>query len=150
MPAPKRLVAPDPREITYHVMRQILQEHTAVWNSRIPDLTKPQLVVMTALARNPGIDQVTTSRLALVDTATLGGVVLRLEKRGLIARDPDPEDRRRYLLRLTDEGKATLRSAGKKALKLDAELLARLEPDEQQQLFDLLTKLSTPRPAETK
>jgi MarR family transcriptional regulator, temperature-dependent positive regulator of motility len=128
-------------------MRKILQEHSSVWNVRIPELTKPQIVVLAFLILNPGVDQVTMSRLSVIDTATLAGVILRLEKRGLVTRETDPEDRRRYLLQITDEGKAAYRAATKVAEKVDDEMMARLTPDEQEQLIVLLNKLATP-PAE--
>lgn len=125
-------------------MRKILQEHTSVWNVRIPELTKPQIVVLALLILNPGVDQVTMSRLSVIDTATLAGVILRLEKRGLLTRETDPEDRRRYLLQITDEGKAAYRAATKVAEKVDGEMMARLTPDEQEQMIVLLNKLATP------
>ena len=44
------------------------------------------------------------SRQASLDTSTVGDVVNRLIERGYVVRSRDPEDRRRNLLTLTDEG----------------------------------------------
>ncbi len=44
----------------FHLMRVVLQEHTARWASLMPDLTKPQYAVLEALDTAPeGLDLMT-------------------------------------------------------------------------------------------
>ncbi|MEZ5797114.1 MAG: winged helix DNA-binding protein [Paracoccaceae bacterium] len=43
---------------------------------------------------------------AAMDAATVKGVVDRLARQGLVATAPDPEDRRRLTVTLTDDGRA--------------------------------------------
>jgi DNA-binding MarR family transcriptional regulator len=74
------------------------------------DLTGPQL---TALSRLERLGSVTTAELARreqLTPQTMGGTVAVLEDRGLVARTADPADGRRWLLTVTDAGRAALSS----------------------------------------
>jgi DNA-binding MarR family transcriptional regulator len=65
----------------------------------------------------------------------------RLEQAGLIARAPDPADRRGTLITLTDAGHALLDTAIEAHLANERRLLAALTEAEQRALADLLRKL---------
>jgi DNA-binding MarR family transcriptional regulator len=65
----------------------------------------------------------------------------RLEAAGLVARKPDPDDRRGTLVRLTAKGKSVLDAAADKHVANEERLLAALSAREQQQLGELLKKL---------
>lgn len=127
---------------TFHLMRRVLQEHGAHWQTRLPQLTKPQYAALRAIRERPGIEQSAVATVAGIDKATLALVLLRLEQRGLITRAVDPLDRRRRLVRLTDDGDREVRNTFPVAAEVDAFLLDRLTPREGQQLLGLLTKLS--------
>lgn len=128
---------------TLHLMRRVLQEHGAHWQTRLPQLTKPQYAVLRAVRESPGIEQSAVAAVAGIDKATLAAVLLRLEQRGLLGRTVDATDRRRRLLRLTDAGMHEVRRALPVAAEVDAYLLDRLDPAEREQLHHLLTKIVT-------
>lgn len=65
----------------------------------------------------------------------------RLEEAGLVARRPDPNDRRGTLVRLTPKGKTLIDTATTKHVANEARLLSPLTVREQQQLTELLRKL---------
>jgi len=69
-------------------------------------------------------------------------VVDDLEAAGLVARKPDPDDRRATLVNLTPAGTKVLATI--RRLRRDAmvSLVERLEPSEQAELLRLLTRLS--------
>ena len=69
---------------TFHLMRRVLQEHGAHWQTRLPQLTKPQYAVLRAIGERPGIEQTAVGTAAGIDKATLAAVLLRLEQRDLI------------------------------------------------------------------
>ena len=65
----------------------------------------------------------------------------RLETAGLIARTPDPTDRRGTQITLTDAGHAALDARIEAHLDNERDLIAALSPAEQEQLAGLLRKL---------
>jgi len=77
-----------------------------------------------------------------MDPATVQGVIGRLEKRGLIARKPDPGDRRRTLWRLTKKGAELLARAVPAGIRVTAATLDPLDPKEQRTFLDLLSRMS--------
>lgn len=65
----------------------------------------------------------------------------RLEKKGLIARHPNPNDRRGTLVALTDEGLALVEKVLEAHLENETRIVAPLTRGEQEQLSVLLGKL---------
>ena len=77
-------------------------------NARGTGLTRSQWQVLAHLAQNEGIHQGKLAELLDVEAITLGRIVDRLEKLGLIERLPHPSDRRIWLLHLTDAARPKL------------------------------------------
>jgi DNA-binding MarR family transcriptional regulator len=65
----------------------------------------------------------------------------RLERAGLIAREPDPDDRRGVLIALTAKGREAVDGALVAHMENEQALLSGLTRAEQRQLADLLRKL---------
>jgi DNA-binding MarR family transcriptional regulator len=68
-------------------------------------VTAPQRLVIRLVARFPGIPAGQIARLLHVHPSTLTGILQRLERQGLVRRRPDPKDRRRALLGITEKGR---------------------------------------------
>ena len=81
-------------------------------------------------------------RETLVTSGTMTNRVDRLAGRGLVARFPDPADRRGVLVELTDFGKHTVDGALETLLKRERALLGSLSAQELAGLSTLLRKLS--------
>ncbi len=69
-------------------------------------VTLPQLRVLYAVRRSPGITTGELARLLGISVSTTSGLVIKLVDRGLLARTTLPEDRRQEPLYLTDTGQA--------------------------------------------
>ena len=76
------------------------------------------------------------------DRGQLVGLLDELEERGFVERKRDPNDRRRHLVRLTADGKKTLRKLRALAGRLDDDFLAPLSDDEREALHSLLLRLA--------
>ncbi len=66
----------------------------------------------------------------------------RLEQRGLVVRQPDPDDRRGVQVRLTPAGLALIDGAVASHVQLEADYLSALSDTQQRQLENLLTLLT--------
>jgi len=70
-------------------------------------ITLPQFDVMAALARKQhGITMTELSRLLIVSNGNVTGIIDRLVAEKRVARQPSPNDRRSFLVRLTPKGEA--------------------------------------------
>lgn len=87
-------------------------------------LTADQFVLLTSLADAGATPQKTLVRLTGSDPNTTSEMLARLERRGLVSRSPDADDRRARLVTLTDEGLRLQRAAWKASGPL-RDLLAR-------------------------
>lgn len=65
-------------------------------------ITPVQMLVMTALFRGDGISISELGKRCYLDNSTLTGVIDRLEGQGLVSRNDSPEDRRAYIVNLTE------------------------------------------------
>jgi DNA-binding MarR family transcriptional regulator len=70
------------------------------------DLTPPQFALLAFLWQQDGLTQVELSEKGQIDRSTIGGLIDRLERVGLLERRQHPQDRRAYLIYLTEQGKA--------------------------------------------
>ncbi|SDP75649.1 DNA-binding transcriptional regulator, MarR family [Actinopolyspora xinjiangensis] len=126
----------------FHLMRRVMQEHAAYWQTHLPRLTKVQYAVLSETERTPGIEQSQLGHHAAIDKATLASLLTRMEQRGLISRTVDPADRRRRLVELTDQGRTELRASAPVAEAVDSELLDRISDSERRELHRILGKMS--------
>ncbi|MBW8487120.1 MarR family winged helix-turn-helix transcriptional regulator [Actinomadura parmotrematis] len=99
------------------------------------------VAVLAALAEGPPVSQRALGTRLGIDPSDLVEVVGRLEGLGLARRERDPADRRRYLVEPTAAGRAELDAVTAGAARLDAELLAPLDPGERAQLHALLLRV---------
>ncbi len=81
-----------------------------------------------------------TSTLMLTSSGTTKRLD-RLERAGLVVREPDPGDRRGTLIALTDKGRRLIDGLTPDHLANEDRLLAALAPDERERLAGLLREL---------
>jgi DNA-binding MarR family transcriptional regulator len=100
--------------------------------------------VLAALRRSGAHAELTPTDLARQRMMTSGGmtaVIDRLERQGLVARSPNPQDRRGTLIRLTDTGRELVDRAMEVHTQAEHALVAGLDEGEREQLGVLLRKL---------
>ncbi|EMD4808214.1 MarR family transcriptional regulator [Salmonella enterica] len=131
------------RNTAFHLLRQLFQQHTARWQHKLPELTKPQYAVMRAIAEHPCIEQVDLTEAAVSTKATLAEMLSRMEHRGLVRRENDPLDKRRRFVSLTAEGRTLLAAAIPVGDCVDDEFLGRLSDEEREQFTQLVRKMMT-------
>ena len=100
--------------------------------------------VLAALRRSGEPYRLTPTALSRSMMVSSGGTTKRLDRleaRGLIRRDPDPDDRRGTLVTLTDAGLESIDTVVSEHVRNEARLLAALAPNERDTLEQLLRHL---------
>lgn len=98
--------------------------------------------VLAALAEAGPLPQHHLGEVLGVDRTTMVGLIDQLEEEGLLCRRRSPDDRRRYLIELTPDGRAQARGLLVIGSEVDAELLAGLTPHEVSVLDRLLARIA--------
>ncbi|WP_181164636.1 MarR family winged helix-turn-helix transcriptional regulator [Amaricoccus solimangrovi] len=97
--------------------------------------------MLVSIGRSPGMRQRALAEARGLDPASAGQIIDALQNRGLVRRCPDPNDRRAWLLELTDEGRKTRERAAPLALGAQARMLRVLSEQEVSQLADLMARV---------
>lgn len=128
-----------------HSIRRLQQIAVAIFmqESQESAVTPVQFAVLHKLASQPNVDQRSLARAVSFDTSTIGGVVDRLEARGLLKRSLSPQDRRVRLLNLTSEGVELLAATTPSALRAQSRILEPLSQVQREQLLSLMQTLIT-------
>lgn len=130
-----------------HLIRRLHQVSTQVFAARLKaagiDLTPVQFAALDAIGANPGADQAGIAALIAYDKATIGGVIDRLEAKGLVVRVPSQRDRRAREVSLTEAGVSLLAMATPEVYALQDDILAGLDARERAQFLKLASKALT-------
>jgi len=133
----------------YHVDRQVgfilrkaNQRHVAIFASHITDLTPPQFATLSKLNEVGETSQNQLGVLVAMDAATVKGVIDRLKARHLVEVTKHAVDRRRLMVRLTEQGRNLVAELTPLAERITAETLAPLSPREAATLLKLLARIA--------
>jgi len=134
----------DTIEMAGHLIRRLHQQSTQVFQAQTQaagiDLTSVQYAALAAIAEQPAIDQAGLSATIGFDRATIGGVIDRLENKGLVQRMISAHDRRARLLHLTAKGKRLLSASRPVVEAAQTDMLAPLSPAERSTFLALAKK----------
>jgi DNA-binding MarR family transcriptional regulator len=108
---------------------------------RIVALTPPQYAILGLLWEKDGRPLSELAAACCCSPSTVTGIVDTLEKKGLVTRELNLEDRRSYLLQLTEQGEA-LKEATPDPDRIFAGCCPSIEAEELKQLGTLLGKLN--------
>ncbi|MBD9734181.1 MarR family transcriptional regulator, partial [Streptomyces sp. H28] len=126
-----------------HLARRLQQAHHLLWNTMVSeDITSPQYAVLNALVAEPGLDQRTVGERVGLDRSTIAEVVARLVRRGLLGKDRDPRDGRRFLLHPTADGERTHRRLTVRTGRMNRVFLAPLDAAEQAVFIELVRRVA--------
>ncbi|WP_261384851.1 MarR family winged helix-turn-helix transcriptional regulator [Vannielia litorea] len=127
-----------------HLIRRLNQIAVAIFTERLAErgleLTPVQYAVLSTLGESEGLGQAALAGAVAYDKVTIGGVLDRMESKGLVARRVSPRDRRARELSLTEQGAALLAEAKPVVAALQSDILAGLDTAEQATFLALLQK----------
>lgn len=133
-----------------HLLRRAYQRHVAIFQQGIPDsqLTAAQFVVLCAVHERSACSLNDIVRATAIDQGTARGVVERLKARGLLEVSHDPDDKRKVLIRATEEGEALVGKMVPFAAGITEATFGELNPAERVAVLFLLQKMSGPLDAD--
>ncbi|MFJ4103047.1 MarR family winged helix-turn-helix transcriptional regulator [Amycolatopsis japonica] len=100
--------------------------------------------VLASVAELGPVSQADLGRTLRVDPKDMVAIVNDLHREGLIARTPDPADRRKNAISISAAGSRRLRRTEKLGDEANDELTSALTPAERDQLVDLLARIVSP------
>jgi DNA-binding MarR family transcriptional regulator len=131
----------------YHLVRVFDKIHHGSIEQLAPyKLTPAQLNVLAQLDRHGAMSQQALADRLLVSKGNVCGLIDRLERRGLVERCADPDDRRVNVLHLSARGKALADEAIPAHEQYIRRQMSGLNPHEQQVLLTLLGRLDRSLP----
>jgi len=105
-------------------------------------VTANQFVLLSLLDDDEGVTQRELCQRASSDPNTVRAMLVNLEAKSLVTREPHPTDRRAWRVSLTREGKRLFKQLWSETETLRNELTAGLTPREADSLLVLLGRLS--------
>jgi DNA-binding MarR family transcriptional regulator len=126
-----------------HYFSRIARGLARVGDARLRDLgfATAQLPVLTALKDGARLSQMELARWAKVEQPTMAQLLARMDRDGIIQREPDPADKRSSLISLTDQARDRL-PAGRAVLRQgNADMVRGLSPAEVETLLGLLRRV---------
>jgi MarR family transcriptional regulator, organic hydroperoxide resistance regulator len=130
-------------ECIFFQLAKAAQTSSRFWSQKVAalNLTATQAMVLRFLFDR---DEVTSSELGgrtELDSATLTGILDRLEAAGIIERRPNPTDRRAIHIHLTEKGRGTAKEISRLVGVANDEFLEGLNPSDERELRRLLDKV---------
>ena len=105
------------------------------------DLRFPHYAALTILDESGSMSQKELSQRLRFDASDLVAIVDDLEKAGLVSRERDAHDRRRYQLRVSPAGVARMQERERHSQLMSDMFFAPLKPKERKQMIDMLARL---------
>lgn len=97
--------------------------------------------MLAFLWKNDGQSQIQLGTALEMDRTTTSGIIDRMENQGLVIRRPNPEDRRVFMIYLTEAGREMEHTVSRLSHEANAEVAANLSAKEKETLLALLKKL---------
>ena len=137
LPSPHYLIVLRPLVEAYQAFLQVSDRHIASMG-----ITRGQFDVIVTLGRTQGLRCTDLARETLVTKGTLTGVLTRLEKKKLVSRTQNPNDRRGQIIRLTPAGESLFEQVFPRHIRyLEGYFNRSLSPEELEALRPLLLKI---------
>lgn len=133
----------DPMKTPGHYISRTARAMARVGDIRLRELgfATAQLPVLTALKDGARLSQTELAAWAKVEQPTMAQLLARMERDGLIRREPDPTDRRSSLISLTAEARAKLPAGRAILLQGNKDATRGMTADEVKTLIALLDRV---------
>jgi len=108
---------------------------------RAAGISSGQLPVFFALGNGEALSQKALMRAAAIEQPTMAATLSRMERDGLIERNPDPSDRRSALVSLTPAAMEKVQAAQEAIASVNSAPIAGLDPDGREAYLVILRRV---------
>ncbi|MFE9687054.1 MarR family winged helix-turn-helix transcriptional regulator [Streptomyces sp. NPDC006285] len=115
---------------------------------QMPLEARSDYAVLASLDEYGPLSQADLGRLLGLDRNNVNGIVVRLDTSGQVTRNPDPSDRRRNVVTITDDGRSRLSELQAHAAVVQRELLAGIDEADRDNLVRLLDAVLAHHPSQ--
>jgi MarR family transcriptional regulator, temperature-dependent positive regulator of motility len=126
-----------------HMLHRAAQSVNEVFDAVIGDkgLTPRQLVVLATVAANEGLSQTSIVDHTGIDRSTTADIVKRLMRKGWLQRRRTKDDARAYAVKLTEEGRRLVQTAGPLVRRVDTRVLEALPASQRERFIEALCSI---------
>jgi DNA-binding MarR family transcriptional regulator len=110
------------------------------WENILMDCSKNELFILLLLYRQYEVNMTQVAEYIRVPLNTATGIVTRMEKKGIVLRVRNPEDKRIVTIYITTEGKGYIQSIMKEFLHYEQLITKNFTAEEMQLIFRLVDK----------
>ncbi|BCJ55199.1 MarR family transcriptional regulator [Actinoplanes sp. NBRC 14428] len=135
----------DPHEVLGYLLKHANLKLTALADAALEPLgiDSKDFGTLRVLAHREPASQLQVAQTLGIDRTTMVALLDALERKGIITRRPDPTDRRRNVVELTDQGLRTYDAAQEAYAKAESTFLAAISPTATSQFRRTLRTLLT-------
>ena len=132
------------KDCIFFQLTKASQADAGFWSKRVAHLniTGAQAMVLNFLSEEDQIPSHILGEKLKITSATMTGILDRLEKLSLIERRANPDDRRAILVCLTDKGATFAAELRELFVEANREFLAQFRPEEESFFRELLKRLA--------
>lgn len=112
-----------------------------IWGNEIFNCSKNELFVLLLLYRRSDVNMTQIADYLSVPLNTATGIVARMEKRGLLDRERSSEDKRVVTIKLTDNGRTTIRDILNEMIRYGKLMMESFSAEEVKLVFKLVDKI---------
>lgn len=132
------------RDCIFFQLTKASQAGIGFWTNKVKHLgvTASQAMLLNFLGEEDRILSRSLGQKLQISSATMTGILDRLEKLALVERQPHPDDRRAILICLTDQGRNNAKEIHSIMVKANREFLGQLDSEQSEALRKSLKILS--------
>lgn len=123
------------------VASNMVSEAVATAYRTLFGLRIPEWRLVAVLAEDGAMSQQALCGRTRMDKVTVSRAAIGLVDRGLVVREPNPDDQRSHLLKLSDQGWALYEQVAPKALDLERRIFDGIDPAELERFRAMLERL---------
>jgi DNA-binding MarR family transcriptional regulator len=132
---------PEPKYFICSLTTLIARKMVAYYNRVLAPLglTAQQMIALGVLWREENLSLGVFARRAGIGKAAAATMIKRLEQMDLVSKEPDPEDGRLNVLKLTDKARKMAPQVAEKVAHLERNIESAIGPENVRSLIDALT-----------